>query len=187
MMRGRDDRTGAAERRRRARGGVRAALLALLPLLPLLLAAAGPSAAQAEEEADYAYELADELMSPFCPGRSLSECPSPQAADLREWILEQDKAGVPRSAVEEELYQRWGDELRQAPRPEGVGLAAYVIPAVAFVAGGGVLALFWRRQRRRAAAEPGAGGATLAPVDPELERTLDEEMRRSERAEDPAP
>lgn len=177
----RDDGTRAPRRRR---GGARVSAA----LLAAGLAAGGAGAAgAAEPEADaaqveYAYELAEDLMSPFCPGRSLSECPSPQAADLRQWIVERDRAGVPRSEVEAILFERWGDELRQAPRPEGVGLAAYLIPAAAFVAGGGVLALFWRRQRRRAAAEGASAPAPLAAVDPELERTLEEEMRRDEAA-----
>lgn len=159
---------------------------AALAFAAVALTSAPPAgAAEGAQETDYAYELADELMSPFCPGRALSECPSPQAAELRQWIVEQDRAGVPRRAVEAELFRAWGDELRQAPRPEGVGLAAYVVPALLFAAGGGVLAFFWRRQRRRAEAETAA--ARLAPVDPDLERAVEEEMRRAEASDAGAP
>jgi cytochrome c-type biogenesis protein CcmH len=85
-------------------------------------------------------------MSPYCPGRALAECPSPQADALRLWILEQARAGATREEVEAQLLQSFGDQLLQAPRAEGVGLVAYVVPALLVAGGAGLLALFLRRQ-----------------------------------------
>jgi len=141
-----------------------------------------PLAARAEAAptgASWGYAVANELMSPYCPGRTLADCPSDQAAQLRRWILDQEQKGRSRADVEAELYARYGDVILQAPRTDGFGLAAYVIPALAFVAGGTIVGLFLRRQRR------GAGGAlaaphAAAPIDPELDRLLEEEMRRAE-------
>jgi cytochrome c-type biogenesis protein CcmH len=152
---------------------VRAGSGAALALLLLVLA----GSAAGEEPRPWGYDLANELMSPFCPGRALAECPSPQATEMRGWILEQERAGVTREAVEAELYRVWGDKLRQAPRAEGFGLVAYAIPAVLITGGGALVALFLRRQRD-VAADAEAAGRRLAPVDPELERLLDEELRR---------
>jgi cytochrome c-type biogenesis protein CcmH len=128
------------------------------------------------EEPGWSYRLAGDLMSPFCPGRSLSDCPSPNAAELRQWIIDQEKAGVPRTAVEEQLFARWGDQLRQAPRADGVGVLAYVIPAVALVAGAAIVFVFLRRQARAAPPRPApaVGGPGL---DDELEREIDRELR----------
>jgi len=128
--------------------------------------------ASAEEEGAYGYALANELMSPFCPGRALAECPSPQADELRLWILDQEAAGRSRDAVEEELYATWGDGLRQAPRAEGVGLVAYAIPVVVVLLGGALVAGFLTRQRR---ARP-PGGGEVATIDPEVERLLEREL-----------
>jgi cytochrome c-type biogenesis protein CcmH/NrfF len=114
----------------------------------LLLALAGPAAADADADARtevWAYELSHNLMSPFCPGRTLSECPSPQADELRLWILEQARAGATREEVEAELFRSFGDQLRQAPRAEGIGLLAYAVPGVFLVAGAGLLVAFLRR------------------------------------------
>ena len=58
---------------------------------------------------------------------------------------------------------------------EGLGIASYVIPIVAFLAGGGLLAWFLRRATRDAAEEP---RLPQEPLDPELERLLDEELSR---------
>jgi cytochrome c-type biogenesis protein CcmH len=130
------------------------------------------------EQSGWGYQLSREMMSPYCPGRALSDCPSPSAAELREWIVDQEKAGVSRSEVEQELLRVFGDQLLQAPRAEGMGLVAYVIPAAAFAAGGALVVFFLRRQRsgiRGPKFEP----ASTAPRDPDLEQRVEEELRRS--------
>ena len=112
----------------------------------LVTALALAAGAAAEEPAGWAYDLAHELMSPYCPGRALAECPSPQADALRLWILEQARAGATREEVEAQLLQSFGDRLLQTPRAEGVGLVAYAVPALLVVGGAALLALFLRRQ-----------------------------------------
>jgi cytochrome c-type biogenesis protein CcmH/NrfF len=122
----------------------------------------------------WAIDLDNGLMSPFCPGRTLMDCPSPQAAKLRAWIAEQEQAGRTQDEVEEQLYQQFGDVILQAPRAEGFGLAAYVLPVVAFLAGGAVVWVFLRRQVRHGG--PPAPHVPTA-IDPEIERRIDEELR----------
>jgi cytochrome c-type biogenesis protein CcmH/NrfF len=114
-------------------------------LLLLALGVAAPADAAQDEQ--WAYELSHNLMSPYCPGRTLSDCPSPQADELRLWILEQARAGATKEEVEAELFRSFGDQLRQAPRAEGIGLLAYAVPAVFQLAGGVLLAAFLRRSR----------------------------------------
>ena len=143
-------------------------------LLVALLAAA-PSVA-VEEPEGWAYALANELMSPFCPGRSLAECPSPNAETLRLWIIVQEAAGRSRASVEEELYARYGDEILAAPRAEGFGLTASAIPIFAFAFGGAVVFFVLRRLTRRPRGETPL--AEPVAVDPELERLVDEELAR---------
>lgn len=157
-----------------------AALLALA--LGLALVAAAPASA---EEEGWSYDLANELMSPYCPGRALSECPSPQAAELRAWIVHQEKTGASRAEVEEVLFARFGDQIRQAPRAEGMGLVAYVIPGVLTAAGLALVVVFFRRARaRRSAAEaqapPPAGWPPPPSLDPELARQVDAELAAAE-------
>jgi cytochrome c-type biogenesis protein CcmH/NrfF len=127
--------------------------------------------APAEPEG-WSYDLAGELMSPFCPGRTLADCPSGEADQLRLWIRLQEASGRTREDVTAELVERFGDVVLPAPRAEGFGLAAYLIPVGVFVAGGLLVAVFLRRQTAVATAVPGG------PVDPELERVIDEELAR---------
>jgi cytochrome c-type biogenesis protein CcmH len=137
----------------------------------------GVSTATAADEATaapegWAYQLPHDLMSPFCPGRTLSACTSPQADELRMWLIVQEASGRSREDVEAELFERYGDVLRPAPRATGFGLAAYVFPVIAFLAGGVVVVVFLRRQTRAAAeSQPSSH-----PSDPELERVIDQEL-----------
>jgi cytochrome c-type biogenesis protein CcmH/NrfF len=143
--------------------------------LVLSLAAAAPAAAT--EEA-WSADLADELMSPFCPGRTLKSCPSPQAGELIVWIEEQEAAGRDREEVYEQLLSEFGEEIRQAPPATGFGATAYVIPVLACIAGGAVLWVFLRRQGGGASASRPAP-PPASPADPELERLVDQELERS--------
>jgi cytochrome c-type biogenesis protein CcmH/NrfF len=128
--------------------------------------------AAAEELEGWAYKLPNELMSPFCPGRTISACTSPQADSLRMWLIVQEASGRSREDVEAELFERYGDALRPAPRAEGFGLTAYVFPVLAFLAGGVFIAVFLSRQTRKAATNQ----PSSQPPDPELERIIDQEL-----------
>ncbi len=146
--------------------------------LALAFACAGSAAAEdaVVEPEGWAYKMAAELLSPFCPGRTLAECPSPNAESLRLWIIMQEAAGRSQADVEEELYARYGDDIRSAPRAEGIGLTAYALPIVAFVGGGGFLAWFLRRHTGGDPGDDDAPPPAVADVDPELLRRVDEEL-----------
>jgi len=137
----------------------------------------GASTATAEDEVaaapeGWAYQLSHDLMSPFCPGRTLSACTSPQADDLRMWMIVQEASGRSREDVKAELFERYGDVLRSAPLATGFGLTAYAFPVIAFLVGGVVVAVFLRRQTRAVATSK----PSLQPSDPELERVIDQEL-----------
>lgn len=147
----------------------------LMALLVALLVA-GAAAADSPKPEGWAYDLAGYLMSPYCPGRTLADCPSPQAQTLRMWLIVQEAAGRSQDEVEQELYARFGDQIRPAPRAEGFGLTAYAVPIGAFLAGG-LLVFLYLRTHTRGGSGPGAG-PPAAPVDPALERLVDEDLAR---------
>jgi len=93
----------------------------------------------------WAYDLAGELMSPFCPGRTLASCPSPQAAELVQWMVLQEAAGATQEEVVANLVDRYGEEILGAPPAKGITLWAYVFPVLGFVVGGGLVVLALRR------------------------------------------
>ena len=154
--------------------------LALIAAAVCLLGLAAPSFALDPPgpigEQQWAYELWHDTMSPYCPGRTLAECPSPQADELRLWILTQAAAGASREEVEGILFERFGDSILTAPRAEGWGLAAYVVPVLGFLLGGVVVWLVLRRMVGTREETGGASAIPPGPLDPEIQRRIDEEF-----------
>jgi len=144
----------------------------------LALCLASPLGVGASEPEGWAYRLSNDLMSPFCPGRTLAECPSPQADDLRMWIIVQEASGRSEADVVEELYARYGDVLRSAPEVRGIGITAYALPIAVFLGGGILVAWVLRKITSKSQRTTGATASAIAPpLDPEFERLMDEERR----------
>jgi cytochrome c-type biogenesis protein CcmH len=148
--------------------------------LGLLLLALLAGAAQAE---GWGYDLGDELMSPFCPGRTLSSCPSPQAAELVQWIVTQEAAGTTREEILEILIERFGEEILGAPPAEGITLWAYIFPVAGFLIFGGFAFFVLRRivgEPEKPVTTSAAIASTPVPAadqtDEELARLVDAEL-----------
>lgn len=141
-------------------------------LIGLAIAAASPAAD------GWGYRIAHELMSPFCPGRTLAACPSEKADELRVWILLQESAGASREEVEEQLVARYGSDILPAPAPDdAAGVAGYAVPILAIVAGPPLV--FWLLRRLSAPAASGGQPAdpqSGEPIDPELEAEVDRQL-----------
>lgn len=171
----------ARARDRRVRGFRLAAIFVLA--LGVVL---GAGTALAE---GWGYDLGDELMSPFCPGRTLASCPSPQAAELIQWIVTQEAAGVSREQVLEILIERHGEEILGAPPARGITLWAYIFPVAGFLLFGGI-ALFALKRivgGRAPTAPASAAAGPTSPLSPatgppaseaELARLVDAELAR---------
>jgi cytochrome c-type biogenesis protein CcmH/NrfF len=172
----------AASDRRRV---LRAACLAACVALAASFGAA--AAARAADEAGWGYALANELMSPWCPGFALPDCSSGYAADLRLWILEQERLGRSREEVKAEILARYGEKMLQAPRAEGRGIFAYAIPAALILGGLAVLVRFLRAQRVPARASDIEAGITALALDPLLLTRVDRELASYEASADANP
>lgn len=120
-----------------------------------LLVIAGPVHAANPE--DIANDVAQEVMSPFCDGVTLHDCPSRAALDLRDDIEEWARAGWSKARIMDELEEQFGPRIHATPQ-SSQGLAAWVLPGAALVAGliaAAVLAARWSRRR---------GDGDVAPV-----------------------
>lgn len=113
------------------------------------------------------------VMSPYCPGRTISNCPSPQADELRVQIKDRLASGHAPDDVKEELYATFGDDLRTVPRARGFGLLAWIVPGIGFLAGGWAIAVWMGRTRTppTSVSEPVGGN-----LDPETQARLDAEL-----------
>lgn len=92
-------------------------------------------------------EVSERTMSPFCPGLTLSECPSQQSAELRSRIGTKIDAGWTNRRIDEWLVASYGEGVLAKP----TGPVAYLVPIAVLLGGAGLvgfLTLRWARSRR---------------------------------------
>ncbi len=150
----------------------RAAALALL----LVAFAAPPLVAQVSPR-QQAADLAHALMSPFCPGKLLSDCTSSQAYELRDTITARLERGERAAAVRADLVRQYGSAILGAPEPTGVGLLAWVMPALIGFATAVGIGMKVARATRETLATPVEPVAIAAGADRGALSRLDDELR----------
>lgn len=145
------------------------ALLAVV----VALALAGPAAAACPTAVD----LEDELVCPTCE-TTLDQSNAPVADRMRAVIRERVAACVPKERIKAELVAEFGPRVLAEPRKEGFELLAWLLPLAGVVLGAAAVGYgAWRWSRSRA--EPADASANgRAPLTPELERRVDDELVR---------
>jgi cytochrome c-type biogenesis protein CcmH len=116
-------------------------------------------------------ELESELVCPTCK-TTLDMSDAPVAKRMKTYIRERIAAGASEQQIKDELVAQFGPAVLAEPSKSGFDLLAWLLPLAALVAGAAVVALLvwrWTRSREAAADEP---------LDPDLERRLDEELAR---------
>jgi len=126
-------------------------------------AAAGPPNA-ADLEAD--------LVCPVCE-TTLDQSNSPVALRMKAFVRARIAAGDNEQEIKDALVDQFGPAVLATPRKSGFGLLAWLLPLGALIVGAiavGLLIRSWSRQR--APADDGQ------PLDPQLERLVDDELAR---------
>jgi cytochrome c-type biogenesis protein CcmH len=137
------------------------------------LAVAAP--ALASEQHPTLPELEGELMCLVCH-EPLDQSNSPFADRERALIRRYIAAGDTKSEIKDKLVAQFGKQILAAPPDSGFDILAWWLPIAGLVGGAlvlGFLAWFWSRGRR---GPPVA--MARAPLDPALERRLDDELAR---------
>jgi cytochrome c-type biogenesis protein CcmH len=137
-----------------------AAALAALVLCSVAVAGVNPA------------DLEAELVCPTCK-TTLDQSSAPVAQRMKSFIRRRIAAGDSAAEIKAKLVDQFGPGVLATPRKEGFDLLAWLLPLGALALGAvavGALAWSWSRGR----SEPDAG----EPVDPELERRVDEELAR---------
>ena len=142
----------------------------LLAACVLALALAGVAAAS--EQHPTAAELESELICPVCDS-TLDTSNAEIARRMKARIRERIEAGATKSEIKAEFVAEFGERVLATPPRSGFGLLAWVLPLV----GGGIAllavgAVAWRWSRGGTAAAEAAD----VPLDPELERRVDDEL-----------
>jgi cytochrome c-type biogenesis protein CcmH len=143
-------------------------------VLILLVALLVVPVARASERHPTLAELEGEVMCPVCE-TTLDQSSSPAAQQIKRVIAARIAAGDTKTQIKDRLVSEYGDAILAAPPHEGFGLVAWWLPVAGIVAAAvavGIGARRWARAREPAGVGP--------PLDPGLERRLDDELRRFE-------
>jgi cytochrome c-type biogenesis protein CcmH len=151
-----------------------------LVLAAAVVALALATPALASEEHPTQSELEAYLVCPTCHS-TLDESDSPVARQMKAYIRTRIAEGATKSQIVDELVgppNNMGVAVLGVPRKHGFDLLAWLLPLAGIAVGAVALAAaawFWSRSR-----SPGGGVAatTGPPLEPELERRVDEELAR---------
>ena len=110
------------------------ALLSICCSLPAFAQTAASGSRTQGEVSTISMQLSDEIYSPFCPGKTLSMCPSPNAAEVRRDIQRMAREGMTKDEIKQEVLNVYGEEFRIVePPPEDNALLVVAISAVVFL------------------------------------------------------
>ena len=115
-------------------------------------------------------DLEDEVVCPTCQV-TLDQSSSPIADRMRAYIRERIEAGDSKEEIKAKLVEQFGPRVLAVPEKRGFDLIAWLLPiggAALAAAALGAFAWRWSRSPRR----------DEAPLAPDLERRLDEELAR---------
>jgi cytochrome c-type biogenesis protein CcmH len=144
-------------------------------LVSLLLALALAAGAAAADRPSLA-KLEGEVMCPVC-GTTLDQSDSPAALQIERFIKRRIAAGDTEAEIKDKLVANYGDAILASPPKHGFGLLAWWVPLGGIIAAAGLLGWgIWRWSRARDSEPvPATAGA---PLDPALDRRLDDELKR---------
>jgi cytochrome c-type biogenesis protein CcmH len=137
------------------------------------LAVAAPALAQ---ERPTLADIEDEVICPTC-NTTLEMSSSPVAERMRAFIRERIAAGDSKDEIKARLVAEFGEGVLAAPPKRGFNLLAWLLPLAGIAAALVAITLLARRWRVTRA----NGGKPASPLDPVLERRVDEELARYER------
>ena len=138
-------------------------------LLGLLLALAVAAPVAASEEKPTLAELEREVICPTCH-TTLELSDAPVADRMRAFIRERIAVGDTKTEIKAKLVESFGEGVLAAPPREGFNWLAWILPLAGAAAAVVVVGLAARRWVRKTPEEH--------PLDPELERRLDDELAR---------
>ena len=142
------------------------ALALATPLAPTAVAADRPSQA----------DLEGEIVCPTCK-TTLDQSNSPIATRMKAFIRERIAAGDSAAEIKAQLVDQFGPNVLAEPPKHGFDLLAWLLPLAGLAVGAVVVgALAWSWSHRRETPERGPP----TPLDPALEKRLDDELERFE-------
>ena len=127
------------------------------------------------KEMEITYEdVSKSLMSPVCPGKMLSDCPSSEGSQLREVVRKMIKEVKTKKEILSYFVEVYGKSVLSVPPSEGFLITSWLLPFVVFVSGliiFGLLIFSWLRREEVVREEK--SDKTVPDLDSRVQRELD--------------
>lgn len=139
------------------------------------------SCAPSTSPEDLANDVSSNVMSPFCPGVTLHDCPSEKATDYRAKIVGWAEEGWSKERIMARIRSDFGPGVNATPPAGGAGILAWILPGIAVLAGGALALLAVRRWTGRRSGPGLEAGPAIPAMAPEERRLIEaelEELRR---------
>jgi cytochrome c-type biogenesis protein CcmH len=158
------------------RQGIKIVAIVILAAVAVVAPVVGALGDERSDELDReATSVYQQVFSPFCPGRSLNDCPSSKASELKDELRAKLEAGMPSEEILKEVFQRYGDQYRTVPVFAGVGTLVWIAP-IAFVALGLLVALAVSMGSKKPASVPMRTESTK--LTPEAQQRIKDELAK---------
>ena len=141
------------------------------PLVVVLILCLAPGAS-ADEPQDISNAIARDMVSPYCPGITLHDCPSSNSQELRAQITDWAEDGMSEEAIRQQLEEDFGEDIWATPSTSGSGLWAWVLPIAAGLFGIALVAFLATKWSRRSGSDGGDGPPTTPAQRSRLDREL---------------
>lgn len=123
--------------------------------------------------------LENQVMCPVCQGETIAQSDSEAAAQVKRFIQRRVRQCASAAEIKRELAAQYGPQILAAPPRHGFGWLAWLLPAIGLIVAAGAMAVLARRWSRPRPEPPQRASALNGkPLDPEVERRLDEELAR---------
>lgn len=140
---------------------------------------AGRTFAQTPVPSDDAVNaIAKQLYCPVCENIPLDVCGTQACVQWRELIRQKLAAGWSEQQIKDYFVQQYGDRVLGQPPLRGLNLLVYIVPVVAFLAGGVILFRVLRGMRAPAPAAPVAPLDSPTPSNDPYANRLEEELKK---------
>jgi cytochrome c-type biogenesis protein CcmH len=103
--------------------------------------------ARPQSTADRVHEIAGTLRCPVCRDLSVADSPAPLAQQMRDTIAKDLAAGRTPDQIRAEFVASYGESVLLSPPRKGIGLVAWVAPALLLIAGLAIALTIVRRWR----------------------------------------
>ncbi len=121
------------------------ALITAMALAHGCVTTTAPGVPEAERRAS---ELNKSLMCPVCPGESIDQSQNPLAVQMRAIVDEKLALGWSEREIKDFFVERYGPSVLMEPPSAGFGIAAWIVPPLAFALAIASLYLTLRWMRR---------------------------------------